>query len=86
MNEVYVCQSCGMPLKHDPKHGGTEANGSLTTKYCSYCYVDGKFTVPEIDTAEKMQDFCINKLKEQGFPKFVAWIFTRNISKLERWK
>jgi hypothetical protein len=33
-----------------------------------------------------MQSFCIQKMKEQGMPKFIAWIFTRGIPKLERWK
>jgi hypothetical protein len=24
------CQSCGMPMKNDPEHGGTNADGSRT--------------------------------------------------------
>lgn len=75
-----------MPMKRDPQHGGTEADGSKSEKYCSYCYQSGEFLSPEIDTPEKMQEFCIEKMKEQGMPRFVAWIFTRSIPKLERWK
>ncbi len=33
-----------MPLKQDPEHGGTEADGTKSPRYCSYCYQDGKFT------------------------------------------
>jgi Putative zinc ribbon domain len=33
-----------MPLKQDPKGGGTNANGSKSDRYCSYCYADGRFT------------------------------------------
>jgi hypothetical protein len=35
-----------MPLKQDPKGGGTEANGTRSVKYCSYCRTDGRFTQP----------------------------------------
>ncbi|MBU4607824.1 MAG: zinc ribbon domain-containing protein, partial [Methanobacterium sp.] len=48
--------------------------------------VDGEFTSPEIDTPQKMQEFCIEKMKEQGMPRPIAWVFTRGIPKLERWK
>jgi len=43
-------------------------------------------TKKEIELQLAMQSFCIQKMKEQGMPKFVAWIFTRGIPKLERWK
>ena len=79
------CQSCGMPLDKDPQYGGTEKNGTKSREYCSYCYSDGSFTSPEIDTAKKMQKFCIGKMKEQGTPGFIAWIMTRGIPRLKRW-
>lgn len=47
------CQSCGMPLKKSPNGGGTNADGSKSTMYCSYCYDSGKFTQPDI-TATQM--------------------------------
>jgi hypothetical protein len=75
-----------MPFSRDPERGGTERDGSKSTKYCSYCYQNGEFLSPEIDTPEKMQKFCIEKMKEQGIPKPVAWLFTRAIPKLERWE
>lgn len=79
------CQSCGMPMKKDPDNGGSNADGSKSTEYCSYCYVNGSFTSPEIDTPEAMQRFCIAKLKEMGTPGFLAWFFTRSIPRLKRW-
>ncbi len=79
------CQSCGMPMKKDPEFGGTNEDGSKNEKYCSYCYQSGKFTQPDFN-AKQMQDFCIEKMKEMGFPKVVAWVFTRGIPRLERWK
>jgi hypothetical protein len=86
MQQYKFCQSCGMPINKDPQKGGTEKDGSVSKKYCSYCYQNGEFCSPEIDTAEKMQKFCIEKMKEQGMPKIIAWLFTRAIPKLERWK
>jgi hypothetical protein len=81
------CQSCGMPAKQDPQGGGTERDGSISQKYCSYCYQQGEFIgSEEIDTAKKMQGLCIEKMTEQGMSKPVAWILTRGIPWLERWK
>jgi hypothetical protein len=79
------CQSCSMPLKRDEKGGGTNADQSKSTVYCSHCYLDGKFTLPDI-TADQMQGAVKNKLKEFGFPGFLAGMFTKGIPKLERWR
>lgn len=79
------CQSCGMPLNKDPKGGSTNADGSKNGMYCSYCYENGKFLQPDV-TAQEMQVFVKGKLKEIGFPGFIAGFFTMGIPKLERWK
>lgn len=79
------CQSCGMPMKNDPNGGGTNQDGSKNSQYCSFCYHNGAFTQPDF-TVEQMQQFCIEKMKEKGFPKFVGGLFTRHLPKLERWK
>ena len=80
------CQSCGMPAKQDLGKGGTKKNGSKTTKYCSYCYQKGKFLHPEVNTPQKMQNMCILMMHKHGMPKWVAWLLTRGIPRLERWK
>ncbi len=79
-----MCQSCGMPLNKDIKGGGSEADGSLSTIYCSFCYGDGAFLQQGI-TATQMQDFCVGALRKKGMPKIMAWLFTRGIPKLDRW-
>jgi hypothetical protein len=84
-NNYKNCQSCGMPLSRDEKGGGTEANGEKSSMYCSHCYENGKFTLPNI-TADDMRERVINKMAEIKFPKFMGRIFTRNIHKLQRWK
>jgi hypothetical protein len=80
-----ICQSCGMPLKRDEKGGGSNADGSLSLLYCSKCYVAGEFTRPDM-TASEMQALVKGKMKEMGFPGFLAAFFTWNIPKLDRWK
>ncbi len=79
-----MCQSCGMPLKKDPQGGGANNDGSRSEKYCSYCYQNGEFTFA--GTAVEMQEFCRTKMIEMGHPKWMAWLFTRGIPRLERWK
>jgi hypothetical protein len=74
-----------MPLKRDEKGGGTNADGSKSAMYCSRCYENGKFTSPDF-TVDQMQKLVKGKLKEMGFPGFIAGFFTKGIPKLERWK
>lgn len=52
--EGTFCQSCGMPLIKKEDHG-TEADGSQSEKYCTYCYQNGKFTGPEITLDEMIE-------------------------------
>jgi hypothetical protein len=80
-----LCQSCGMPLNKDPQNGGTNKDGTKNLEYCSLCYKDGQF-LDNCKTAKEMQDYCIEKMNEQGMPKFIAWIFTRGIPRLKRWR
>ncbi len=78
------CQSCGMPLSKDEKGGGTEADGNKSLKFCSHCYQSGAFTTPDM-TMDEMKQRVKGKMKEMGFPGFLAGFFTMNIPKLERW-
>jgi cystathionine beta-lyase family protein involved in aluminum resistance len=51
------------------------------------CFEKGKFLTPsEVDTAKKMQHFCMQEMKKVGMNRFFAWLATRSIPKLERWK
>ena len=78
------CQSCGMPMSRDEKGGGTNADGSKSTMYCSHCFAFGKFTMPDL-TVDQMQDRVRAKLKEFGIPGPLGWFFTRKVPKLARW-
>ena len=86
METVYKnCQSCGMPMKRDEKGGGTNADGSKSKMYCSKCYEGGSFRDPRM-TVDEMKALVKGKLKEFGFPGFIAGMFTKGIPNLQRWK
>ena len=74
-----------MPLKKDPKGGGTNADGSRSQAYCSYCYVDGRFMQPDM-TLDEMRTLVVEKLNERGVPKFIGRFFAGNLHKLDRWR
>ena len=86
MNEKIFCQSCGMPLQQ-PKDHGTEADGSFSWDYCTYCYQKGAFTAD--CTKEEMVDFCLKVAPAQALDQdpaaarqaMLTWFGT-----LKRWK
>jgi len=85
MKNYKNCQSCGRTKKKHPKNGGTNSDGTKNLMYCSYCYENGAFTQPDI-TVDEMKALVKGKMKEMGFPGFLAWFFTKGIPKLERWE
>lgn len=78
------CQSCDMPLDKDPEGGGTEADGSRSTEYCSLCYRDGAFMY-QGDDVKEFQAYVVDQMVKDGWKRPVAWLFTRRIPKLKRW-
>jgi hypothetical protein len=78
------CQSCGMPMSRDEHGGGTNADGSKSPMYCSHCFADGRFTLPDI-TVDQMQTRVREKLREFGIPGPLGWLFARKVPSLERW-
>lgn len=52
--EQQFCQSCGMPL--DTTNRGTNADGTPSNDYCTYCYQAGEFT--QDFTMSQMIEFC----------------------------
>lgn len=80
-----MCQSCSMPRNKDPEGGGSEMDGTKSAKYCSMCYDKGAFINPTTNVAE-FQAHCVQAMHGKGMPKVIAWIMTRGIPRLERWK
>lgn len=51
----HICQSCGMAMHQSDF--GKNADGSICTEYCRYCYPNGSFSKNE--TMEEMIESCI---------------------------
>jgi hypothetical protein len=79
------CQSCGMPMDQDPGKGGTNADGSKSTEYCSYCYEKGAFH-DNFTSPKQMVEFVKEQLKKQGLGPIRRWFYTSHIGQLRRWK
>ena len=61
------------------------ADGSISKMYCSYCYEKGEFTYKGNDVKE-FQELNKQKMMEGGHSRFFAWLFTRGMKRLGRWK
>ncbi|MBH1940588.1 zinc ribbon domain-containing protein [Mobilitalea sibirica] len=57
MENMKLCQSCGMPLGDTDELYGTDADGSKNSDYCVYCFKDGAFTSDM--SMDEMIDFCV---------------------------
>lgn len=86
MEERY-CQSCGMPMGQTDELYGTEADGTKSRDYCSYCYENGAFTAQ--CTMEKMIDFCVKPMLENvpGMTEAGARaMMNEHFPQLKRWQ
>lgn len=81
-----ICQSCGMSLDKDPKHGGTNSDKSKSTMYCSFCFQDGKF----LDEGITLQQKILKNIQiavQMGIPEQKARQMAEHIlPDLDRWK
>lgn len=68
MTNQNFCQSCGMPME-SPAQYGTEADGSRSHDYCSYCYDKGAFTFG--GSMDEMIEICVPPMTE-GNPDMTA--------------
>lgn len=73
-----------MPLSKDQKGGGTNADGSKSAEYCSFCYKDGQFTVP--GPMEEYRRTLDKNMKEKNHPWWIRKIMWYSVPKMGRWK
>ena len=64
MENVKVCQSCGMHMDGEAEFG-TNADGSQNDDYCSYCFTNGSFNDSN-ETVEEMVEECVPFLVKEG--------------------
>jgi len=74
-----------MPMDK-PELFGTEASGTPSSNYCTYCYQKGVFTEPDI-TLEQMIDQCVKHMVEQKImPEEKARaLMTKYLPQMKRW-
>lgn len=76
-----------MPLSVEFVNFGTEADGSASEMYCSICFEDGGFTMPEL-TVEDMIQLSIDQMtSELAIERDAAERLARGtIPGLRRWR
>jgi hypothetical protein len=85
--KTQICQSCGMALDKDPNKGGTNADKSISNKYCSFCYKDGRFLDEGISLYEKIEKNIQMAVSKMNIPESKARELAESIlPNLERWK
>ena len=79
---LLYCQCCGMRLKDDQI--SREPDGSFNEEYCKWCYADGQFTYP---TMESLIDSLVGHFSGAAFPPEQAREnLTAHLSRLNHWK
>lgn len=77
-----VCQCCGMPLEDETL--GRNADGSVNSSYCKWCYADGVHTYADMD---ELIDVCVPHMAAQGFSEEQAREYMRQLlPTLDYWK
>lgn len=77
-----VCQCCGMPLEDGIL--SREPDGTLNEDYCQWCYTDGKFVYPNLDS---LLDFLAQHMAGGGqTPDQVRDYFAAYLPTLKHWK
>ena len=84
MENVTLCQSCGMPLDKEALKG-TEKKGLKTDEYCKYCYEYGTFKKPKMNL-EDMKNRVETQMKKMNIPHNVIQKAINILPALSRWK
>ena len=84
--EIKICESCGMPLVRD-EDCGTEEDGSKSSKYCVYCYKDGKFIEPDLTKEQAVEKYAPMMAEHLSMPLEKAKEMVNSyLSTLPRWQ
>ena len=87
MDDKMRCQSCGMPLSAEFSNLGTNADGTKTDEYCSFCFQNGEFTAPNQTLEEMIKSSIENMTADLNMPpEKAAELANSFIPKLRRWQ
>jgi len=88
MNDAPIirCQSCGMPLSAGMY--GTEGwEGTHSTEYCKFCYMGGRFIMPDLTVGEMVSMSVEQLVAQSHMPVDQAEQMMKElIPTLKRWK
>ncbi len=83
---IPACESCGMPIATDAD-AGTEKDGSLSTRYCRYCYQNGAYTEPDLTFEAMIEKGAAMMAPQLGITVEKATEMARSFSAtLPRWR
>jgi hypothetical protein len=74
-----------MPLGNNLEDAGTEKDGTKSSKYCKYCYVDGELQYKGNDLKE-FKTVAYKHMRDRGVNYFMANLYTYMINFAPRWK
>jgi hypothetical protein len=81
------CQSCGVPMMGKKALQGTEADGSLSERFCRSCYRDGSYTDPGASIEDlAFKTSCILALRMGVDPETLAQSVASFMTRLDRWR
>ena len=87
MDNKSRCQSCGMPISAEFGNLGTNADGSLHSEYCVFCFSNGDFTNPNQTLEEMIQSSIENMTNDLQMPLEQATNLANSfIPTLKRWQ
>ena len=87
MDDKIRCQSCGMPISKEFGNLGTDADGTTTGEYCSFCFSGGNFTNPNQTLEEMIQSSIENMTGDLNMPVEQATELANSfIPTLRRWR
>ena len=84
MEPKTFCQSCGMPIDLISLRG-SEADGSTSADYCTYCYQHGHFMNPQM-TLDEMKSFVKKIMEEKKISPSIVEEAIGALPNLKRWR
>lgn len=84
MEQQTFCQSCSMPIDNK-ELAGTEKDGSKSSEYCKYCYVNGAFINPSMKLDE-MRMIVKTQMEKMKSPPEVIEMAVNILPSLKRWR
>lgn len=85
IEQVKICQSCGMPME-SAEDFGFNADGSKNKEYCQFCWQDGEFTA-KVELPEFIDAQVKIAVEKMGMDESEARaVAETTLPELDRWR